>query len=247
MKSILYYLLLTCLAANLFSSCISSEEINYLQTINKQYPLQPYKDYRLSVGDKISCAISTADSDISSAFSSVIGTDQSTKKTFIIYSDSTVILPFFGKTKIAGLTVQQAEVSIQKMMEESIKDVQVKVNLSSNYFYIMATDKQGSYAVYKDNMTIYQALAISQQTTSTMDLTKVSIVRKDASGNSVVKTFDLRTQDVIQSEYYYIKPNDVIYFPTNRNAFFNVESLGSFTATLMIPLQFLLYSVLYNF
>lgn len=131
-------------------------------------------------------------------------------------------------------------------MQESVLDAQVKVTLSSNYFYILASNKQGFYSVYKDNMTIYQALAISQQTTGTMDLSKVSIVRKDAVGNSVVKEFDLRTQDVIQSEYYYIRPNDLIYFPTNKNSFFNIESLGTFASTMMIPLNFLVYTVMYG-
>lgn len=246
MKSILYYLLSGFLLVSILSSCISSEEVNYLQTINMQYPLQPYTEYRLAVDDKISCSISTSDGEVVRAFNSVVGTNQNALKAYIIYSDSTVILPFFGKVKIAGHTIQEAEEIIQKFMQESVLDAQVKVTLSSNYFYILASNKQGFYSVYKDNMTIYQALAISQQTTGTMDLSKVSIVRRDAQGNSIVKMFDLRTQDVIQSEYYYIRPNDLIYFPTNKNSFFNIESLGSFATTMMIPLTFLVYTVMYR-
>lgn len=246
MKSILYYLLSGFMLVGLFSSCISSEEVNYLQNFNMQYPLQPFTEYRLAIDDKISCSISTSDEEVVLAFNSVIRPNQSGVKAYIIYSDSTVILPFFGKVKIAGLTVQEAEDKIQKFMQESVLDAQVKVTLSSNYFYILASNKQGFYSVYKDNMTIYQALAISQQTTGTMDLSKVSIVRKDAVGNSVVKEFDLRTQDVIQSEYYYIRPNDLIYFPTNKNSFFNIESLGTFASTMMIPLNFLVYTVMYG-
>lgn len=246
MKSALYYLLTIVFVVGIFSSCISSEEVNYLQTINLQYPLEPYKEYRLAVDDKISCSISTSDEEMVTTFNTVVGVNQSTVKAYTIYSDSTVILPFFGKVKVAGHTVQEAEEIIQKFMQESIKDVQVKVTLSSNYFYILASNRQGFYSVYKDNMTIYQALAISEQTTGTMDLSKVSIIRKDRQGNSLVKTFDLRTQDVIQSEFYYIKPNDLIYFPTNKNSFFNIESLGSFAATMMIPLTFLVYTVMYG-
>jgi polysaccharide export outer membrane protein len=230
----------------IFSSCISSEEINYMQTINLQYPLEPFQEYKLAVDDKISCSISTKDAQQMSAFNAVVGPDQSRSKAYTIYSDGTVILPFFGKVKVAGLTVQEAEAAIQKFMQQSIIDAQVKVTLSSNYFYILAANKQGMYSVYKDNLTIYQALAISQQTTGTMDLSRVSIVRKDAAGNTLRKSFDLRTQDVIQSEFYYIKPNDLIYFPTNKNSFFNIESLGSFAATMMIPLTFLVYTVMYG-
>jgi polysaccharide export outer membrane protein len=246
MKPILYYLLSGFLFVGLLSSCISSEEVNYLQTINMQYPLQPFTEYRLTVDDKISCSISTSDEEVARAFNSVVGLNQNALKAYIIYSDSTVILPFFGKVKIGGHTVQEAEEIIQNFMQESVLDAQVKVTLSSNYFYILASNKKGFYSVYKDNMTIYQALAISQQTTGSMDLSKVSIVRRDSRGNTVVKIFDLRAQDVIQSEYYYVRPNDLIYFPTNKNSFFNIESLGSFAQTMMIPLTFLVYTVMYH-
>ncbi|MBF0648907.1 polysaccharide biosynthesis/export family protein [Dysgonomonas sp. GY75] len=246
MKYTLYFLLFCISISGIFSSCISSEEINYLQAIDKQYPLQEFKEYKLDVGDMISCAISSSDQELVSTFNTVITNNQNVLKTYTIYEDSTVILPFFGTAKVAGHTVQEAEIIIQNLMQQSVKDVQVKVTMANNFFYIYANDKRGSYQVYKDNMTIYQALAISQQTTGLMDLTRVSIVRKGPDGNTQVKTFDLRSQDVIQSEYYYIKPNDVIYFPTNKNSFFNISSMSSFITTMSVPLQFLLYSIIYR-
>ena len=246
MKYTVYFLLLCISISGIFSSCIPSEEINYLQAIDKQYPLQEFKEYKLDVGDMISCAISSSDQELVSTFNTVITNNQNVLKTYTIYEDSTVILPFFGTAKVAGHTVQEAEIIIQNLMQQSVKDVQVKVTMANNFFYIYANDKRGSYQVYKDNMTIYQALAISQQTTGLMDLTRVSIVRKGPDGNTQVKTFDLRSQDVIQSEYYYIKPNDVIYFPTNKNSFFNISSMSSFITTMSVPLQFLLYSIIYR-
>lgn len=246
MKYTLYFLLLCISISGIFSSCISSEEINYLQAIDKQYPLQEFTEYKLDVGDMISCAISSSDQELVSTFNTVITNNQNVLKTYMIYEDSTVILPFFGTAKVAGHTIQEAEIIIQNLMQQSVKDVQVKVTMANNFFYIYANDKRGSYQVYKDNMTIYQALAISQQTTGLMDLTRVSIVRKGPDGNTQVKTFDLRSQDVIQSEYYYIKPNDVIYFPTNKNSFFDISSMSSFITTMSVPLQFLLYSIIYR-
>ncbi len=208
--------------------------------------MQDFTEYKLNVGDMITCAISSSDRELVATFNTVLTSSQNILKTYTIYEDSTVILPFFGTAKIAGHTIQESEIIIQRIMQESVKDVQVKVTMANNFFYIYANDKRGAYQVYKENLTIYQALAISQQTTGLMDLTKVSIVRKSEDGSTQVKTFDLRSQDVIQSEFYYIKPNDVIYFPTNKNSFFNISSLSSFVTTMTIPLQFLLYSIIYR-
>lgn len=218
-----------------------------MQPINKQYPFQPYDEYRLAVGDMISCAISSSDQELVATFNTVLSSNQNAQKTYTIYEDSTVVLPFFGIAKVAGHTIQEAEDIIQKVMQESVRDVQVKVTLANNFFYIYANEKRGSYRIYQDRLTIYQALSISQQTTETMDLTRVTIIRKNANGYTDQKTFDLRSQDVIQSEFYYIQPNDVIYFPTNKNAFFNISSLASFTSIITGPLTFFLYSIFYYF
>lgn len=243
---ILYYLLIIAPLA-LLSSCISSEEVNYLQAINADYPLKGFEEYKLDVGDMITCTVATEDEELSNRFHAVITPNQNTAKMYRIYEDSTVILPFFGKAKIAGYTVQEAEEILQKMMQESIVDVQVKVSMANNNFYIYANDRRGTYPVYKENLTIYQALAMAQQTSGQMDLSKVKILRKSDDGTTKQMQFDLRTQDVIQSEFYYIKPNDYIYFPTNKNAFFSVESLASLTSMLTGPLTFFLYSILYQF
>lgn len=248
MRKKLHYIFQSIFLISILSSCISSEEINYLQEIKMPYPLQQYEEYKLVEGDAITCNIASHDKNLAAKFNTVVANASggNASKTFFINEDGTVILPFFGSVKIAGLTIQQAELAIQKFIQESIVDAQVKITLASSYFYILSKDKKGRYNIYKDNLTIYQALAISQQTTETMDLSKVSIVRLDKEGKSITKTFDLRSYDVIQSEYYYVKPNDVIYFPTNKNAFFGVTSLNTFLETLLAPLTLLFFASTYS-
>lgn len=246
MRRKLYYIFYSIVLISGLSSCISSEETNYLQEIKLPYPLQQYEEYKLVAGDAISCNITSHDKNFAAKFNKVIGNTEGSSNTYLINEDGTIILPFFGAVKVTGLTIQQSEQAIQKFIQESITDAQVKVSLASNFFYILSKDKKGKYDIYKDNLTIYQALAISEQTTESMDLSKVSIVRLDKEGNTITKTFDLRSYDVIQSEYYYIKPNDVIYFPTNKNAFFGVTSLNSFLEKLLAPLTLLFFASTYT-
>lgn len=245
MKKALFYIFVAVLLTNVLSSCISSEETNYIQQIKTSYRIKPFEEYRLAVGDMVACNISSQSDEVVRTFNNLITTDggSNTSKSFRIFENGNIILPYFGDIHIAGLTLQEAESAIQKKMQEYFTDAQVQVSLTTNFFYILSKDKKGTYAVYKDNLTIYQALAISGQTTERMDLSRVSIVRKDINGNTITKTFDLRASDVIQSEYYYIKPNDLIYFPTNKNSFFNVTSVGSFLSTITGPLAILLYAI----
>lgn len=245
MKKILQFIVAIIIV---MSSCISSEETNYLQHLPKDYDMVKFEEYKLAIRDNISCKITIRDEKSRETFRTVIADDptQNSGLGLVVYEDSTVIIPFFGNVKVAGLTLQEAELKIQDMMIESFPDAQVKLTLLNSLFYIYANDRRSVNRVYKENMTIYQALAISGQTTDKMDLSRVKIVRKGEDGQDIIKEFDLRSRDVIQSEFYYIKPNDVIYFPTNRNAFFSVTSVQSFISMIMTPLAFLFMVTTYN-
>lgn len=231
----------------LLSSCISTEETNYLQTINLPYPKQEYKEYRLQTGDQISCAIYTHNREFSEIFNKVIGTDeQSSNMPYLIHLNGKILLPYFGEIDIAGLTINEAEDKIQAFMRDAITDVEVNIKLVNNYFYMLSDQGQmrGRHLIYKENMTIFQALAqINTQTygeSNVFDLKKVTIIRRDAEGNTIKKSFDLRSKDVIESEFYYIYPNDMLYFPTNSKAFFNITSLSSLINTVLMPITFLI-------
>ncbi len=237
----------------IFSSCISSEETNYMQhnipIDTASYRLQQFEEYRLSVRDNIACKISTADEETRNMFNTVISSNVADSRGLglVVYEDGTIIIPFFGSVEVIGLTIQEAEIKIQDVMRESIVDAQVKITLLNNMFYVYANDKQGEYRVYKENMTIYQALAVSGQTTGKMDLSRVKIIRRGADGHDIIKEFDLRTQEVVESQFYYIKPNDVIYFSTNKNAFFNVTSISAFVNMVLVPLTTLFVVSKYKF
>lgn len=240
MKFVYYNLVLVILLGSIFTSCISSEETNYLQTNvpvePSKYELTPFEPYVLAVNDNIGCRISTSDQEVRSTFDDVVTNGNRDGLGLVIYEDSTVILPIFGPVKVAGLTIQDAQMKIQDVVQESILDAQVTVSMLSNYFYVFADGQQGRYRVYKENLTIYQALAISGQTTQNMDLSRTKIVRKGEDGRDIIEEFDLRTQDVVESQFYYIQPNDVMYFSKNRNSFFNVTSVNSFFSTITLPL-----------
>ena len=60
----------------------------------------------------------------------------------------------------------------------------------------------------------------------------IQIIRQTENG-TVVKTFDIRTKSIIDSEFYYIQPNDVIYVP-----FQNAKYVGASNFTNVISLVF---------
>ncbi|MBO5961151.1 MAG: hypothetical protein J6P99_04870, partial [Paludibacteraceae bacterium] len=53
-----------------------------------------------------------------------------------------------------------------------------------------------------------------------------------------VKSFDIRSKEIINSEYYYVEPNDVIYIQTLNEQFFSMSSFASVLSTIATTLSF---------
>lgn len=236
----LYYLvfLVGIVVSGIFlNSCTSAKTINLLQDKNPTYISKPFKDYRLQYNDEIYCTIYSSNKDFSESFNGVISTDGNRASYYTVFANGYISIPYFGDIRVIDMTLREAEDAVQNKMKAAIPDAQVKLALRNNYYYVVSDEKNGKYEVYKDNMTIYQALAINGKPSNKIDLGKVKMVRTDAMGKSIVRTFDLRPESIIESEYYYIKPNDIIYYSTSKSSFFKINSLTSLLSTLSLPVS----------
>ena len=101
----------------------------------------------------------------------------------------------------------------------------------------------GTYQIYKEKMTIFQALAMTGDVMNSGDRRHVRIIRPRTNEKPEVLEFDLRTNSIIDSKYYYIQPNDVIYVQRDKNSFYKVANYASFTSLVTSSLS-LLISVL---
>lgn len=223
----------------LLSSCTSAKTVNLLQDKEPIYASRPFIDYKLQYNDEIYCSVITANTEFSNEFNytNIISTSGGQGTAYTIFANGNISIPFFGEIHIVGRTIPEAEQIIQARMQQAFPDAQVKVALRNNVYYVVSDERTGSQQLYKDNTTIFQALAMNGRPSSRMDLGKVKIIRYDGTGKSVVKQFDMRSESIIESEFYYIKPNDVIYYTTSKNAFFRIHSFQSLLSTLALPIS----------
>ena len=82
-------------------------------------------------------------------------------------------------------------------------------------------------AMPKPIMTIYEVMAMTTVPNVVGDLNKGTSLRQTKDG-SVIKEFDIRTKDIVDSEFFYIQPNDVVYVAKSKKVFVgNGTNLGS--------------------
>lgn len=241
-KTIAYGL---CICATLILfSCVSPKETNLLQQKDPIYATKSFEEYKIQVNDELDCIILTSNTELANTFNGILtsteqtGAYQRSSRYYVVHENGRIHIPYLSEIYILGMTLNDAEDVIQRKMRASFPDAQVRLRLRNNIFYVVSNGKNGTYNISKDNMTIYQAIALSGNVDQDIDLSKVKIVRHE-NGKDIVKTFNLKTESVVESEFYYIKPNDVIYYSTSKGSFFKANSFMSFVSTILTPVLFL--------
>ncbi len=245
MKSIKLYIIFA--VAVLLSSCYNYKTTGLLQEKNPTLPVyqkEAYEDYRLQINDEIIYRLLTSDETISKLISS--GTSSMSSQNMIsyrIYPDGTVDLPFLKKIPVAGLTLNEASRVVEERFKEIIPDAAVKLSIANKTFTIIGEAGTGVYPIIREKMTIYQALSLSGNLNNAGDFKNVRIIRETEKGTEVLQ-FDIRPVSLIESQYYYIYPNDIIYVQRAKSSFYKVNNWSSFMGLISTSLS-LLFTVLY--
>lgn len=245
MKSIKLYIIFA--VAVLLSSCYNYKTTGLLQEKNPTLPVyqkEAYEDYRLQINDEIIYRLLTSDETISKLISS--GTSSMSSQNMIsyrIYPDGTVDLPFLKKIPVAGLTLNEASRVVEEKFKEIIPDAAVKLSIANKTFTIIGEAGTGVYPIIREKMTIYQALSLSGNMNNAGDFKNVRIIRETEKGTEVLQ-FDIRPVSLIESQYYYIYPNDILYVQRAKSSFYKVNNWSSFMGLISTSLS-LLFTVLY--
>jgi polysaccharide export outer membrane protein len=229
------YLIVLGLVTVLLSSCYSHRVIGYLQEPTKhnklpEYDSVPYEPYRIRVNDEIIYRLITLDE----TMSKMLGTNNVSvggqyANSYRVYPDSTIDIPFLKPVKVAGLTEQEAQDTLREAFKEIIPDADVKLALYNKYFSVVGDARSGQYYIYKERMNIFQALAMTGDVMNSGDRRHVRIIRpRDGGQEPEILEFDIRTNSIIDSKYYYVYPNDVIYVARTKGSFYKVPSYSGF-------------------
>lgn len=226
-----------------FTGCYSYREVGLLQEGKKMpvYDTATYRPYRLQVNDEIAYRVITMDETIAKTLLANNNNYNSQyANSYRIYSDGTVDLPFLEPIRLEGLTELEAQDTIRKYMRELIPDADVKLALYNKQFTVLGDIGSGVRYVYKDRMTIFQALAMSGDLMLSGDRRHVRIIRPHGNDAPEVLEFDIRTKSIIDSRYYYIYPNDLIYVSREPASFFKQSNYSSFLAIIMSSVSLLI-------
>ncbi|MBO7254854.1 MAG: polysaccharide biosynthesis/export family protein [Paludibacteraceae bacterium] len=220
----------------LFSACVTSKQINYLQELSKnQIPKDTLinLDYKIQRGDNLYIKIFSTDETANKIFNTTnsVSTQLGTLYSYPVYEDGTIDIPFIEPVFVQGKTLRDAKNIIEEQLKKILSNVSVNTSILNKTFSIIGESGCGRYSMPKEKINIFQALALSGDLTTYADRKNIKIIRQTENGETKIHNIDIRNKDIINSEFYYIQPNDVIYVPHLTEKTFGITHFTGILST----------------
>jgi polysaccharide export outer membrane protein len=239
-----------------FSSCVSQRNVEYLQ--DKSKTIQSFDEpslveYSLKPNDELYIQISSLDSPASSIFSAAsaqqimnISTIQPYGASLISYpvnQDGYIFLPVIGLISVQGKTTAQVSEIIRQSLDKILNQPLVSVKLVNRYVSVLGEVKNpGHFSYSQDKLTIFDAIGLAGDITDYGDRDEVVLTRNE-NGKNLKIDVNLTRTDILASDCYYIRPNDMIYVKPMGKKFWGLREFPYNTLLSAITAGILLYSI----
>ena len=231
---------LTCLACSvLLYNCSLKKEIIYLQNIDDyNESLVMSVDNNIQNNDILSVVISSgAIAETAEPYNKanqVLGNSAGVSQNqnllaqgYLVSSNLTIKLPIIGEISVANKTLRDLEQTIEMILveHEHLTNPTVMVMLLNAKFTTLGEIGTGTHYFTENNLTILQAIGMAGDLNIRGQRKDIVIIR-EIDGIRKVAHVDLTSADLLESPFYFIKPNDVIYVKPND---VKVKSAGFIT------------------
>jgi len=216
-----------------FFSCVPNKKLIYLQqdaaepAVGRSSEIVPYEidEYRFQYNDVVDITMQTTSAElnqvlnIGETFNTVRnmggmnGGDVFFLNGYTIDDVGMVNLPLVGETRLVGMTVNQAKATVEGKLKEYVKEgnFYVRVRLGGiRYSALGEFYRPGKYTILQNQVTIFEAIANAGDMTPVAKRTDVILIRQYPEG-SKTHVINLLSDKIMESEFYFIKPNDLIY------------------------------------
>lgn len=217
-------------------SCIPHKKIIEYQskadTETLEYSFEPYK---IQTGDLLSINVVSTDPASVAIFNREIGGTSMNQVTdaalylssYMVDKEGMINLPLVGDVTLSKLTISEAEHVLQEHLNKYYKYVSVSVKLMSFRVTVLGeVNSQGTIALYNEQTNLIQLIGLSGGITDVGNRKKVKVFRKT---EGVLKSgyVDISKSDVVQSEFFIVQPNDIVYVEPLRGKAIRVNATAA--------------------
>lgn len=216
-------------------SCRPQNDINYMQDIESIAVEASVKNTvnTIQPGDQLVIFVSAKDMDVVRPFNQTYSSSGSVAQysqsrsgaqaastsgpgtVYTVDTDGYINYPVIGKISTTGLNQEQFREKLTLLLTEYVKNP--VVDLRTNNFKVTVLGEvanPGTYNIPDGSATVLSALGLAGDLTIYGVRTNVLVVRNN-DGEITRQRLNLTSAEFINSPYYYLKQNDVIYVEAN--------------------------------
>lgn len=229
-------------------SCASRKNIVYLQDVNGNSIEGKSYETKFKQDDLLIIYVSSKEPEASAPFnwelvinpqtnSGMVGQRQ--QQYYLIDNNGEIDFPVLGRIKVAGLTRNQFVKLLKDKLSEFVEAPIVNVRIMNYKVSVFGeVQRPGSFTIPSERITLLDAISLAGDVTIYGSRKNVLVVR-EKDGKKTSQRIDLRSSSFINSEYYYLEQNDVVYIEPN-NTKVNSSVVGPNTSTILTALSLLI-------
>ncbi len=216
--------LATLLILSVLAGCVTQKEVEYLQDKTpgiRVFNETEVQDYRLKPKDELYIQIHSLDDASVNMFSGPSTQQMSSVASLQPYGASLVsytidregylLMPVIGNIFVKDKTVSQVGQMLKDSLQSILSQPDVTVKLVNRYISVLGEVRNpGHFAYAKEKLSVYDAIGMAGDITDYGNKSEVILTRNEDGKNSRI-VLDLTKSGILSSEYYYLKPNDMIY------------------------------------
>lgn len=216
--------LLMLLLSMLLFSCASREKLVYLQNEFNAQNVTQFQT-RIQPDDVLMIIISSENPEVAAPYNlknvvlqsnSEESSQMQRTQTYIVDVEGNIEFPVLGKVKLGGLSKEEAVNYIKNLLKDHVKDAVVNLRILNYKISVLGEVKNpGTFSIPSERITVLEALGKAGDLTIYGKRKNILLIREE---NGVKTTYrvDLTKSDFVNSPYYYLAQNDVIYVEPNK-------------------------------
>lgn len=231
--------------ALLFFSCASRKDVVYYQDIDGIKSQGKSNSYEIKVqtDDLLMIIVSAEDPEIAMPFnlkSISIQTPgkqdlirgQETMQLYLVDANGFIEFPILGTLKISGLTRSEVLQMLQQKIGVYIKSPLINLRIMNFKVSVQGeVNLPGTYPVASDRITLIEALTMAKDLTIYGKRNNILVIR-EIDGVKSFNRVDITKAEFINSPFYYLAQNDVVYVEPNKNKI-NGAAIGPNTGVII--------------
>lgn len=250
-----------------FASCSSTKDVAYFQNVDN-VDLSASKGLfsaRIMPKDELTITVTTTDREVSTQFNQLvyntmtnsksISTSGGTLMPYLVDNNGDINFPIVGKIHVQGLTKEECQDKIASLIKPYLaveENPIVVVRMSGYHVTVLGEVNRPSVInVTQEKISILEAIAQAGDLTIYGVRKNVLLIREDDKGEKHQYRLNMNDGNIINSPYYYLQQNDIVYVEPNKTKAKNSDIGQSttliFSATsILISMTSLLYNILKN-